>query len=160
MLWGAGGLERSTRRLSVRFGPANGKARALAAGHRGSRGGGAARGRVQRGRGWEAQRWQESALRQLRDLHQEYQSGGDASRYLTSVNALLKSVALQAYPRADVASRFGANWLQIINRDLPEAQRLGAEFNDAVYRKTPENLDVSRLFPAARYWICRHKVAP
>ncbi|MCX2976220.1 DUF4381 domain-containing protein [Candidatus Marimicrobium litorale] len=104
--------------------------------------------------------YRREALRQLQNLHQDYQSGGDASRYLASVNALLKSVALQAYPRADVASRFGATWLQIINRDLPEGQRLGAEFNDAVYRKTPENLDITRILPAARYWICHHKVTP
>ena len=102
--------------------------------------------------------YRREALKQLQNLHQDYQSGGDVPRYLAGVNALLKSVALQAYPRSEVASRSGATWLQIINRDLPEAERLGAEFNDAVYRDTTENLDVTRLLPAARHWIRHHKV--
>lgn len=102
--------------------------------------------------------YRRAALKRLQILHEEYQSGGGTSRYLSGVNALLKSVALHAYPRSEVASRSGEKWLHIVNQGLPEEQQLGEEFNDAVYRKTVEDIDIEKFLHAARYWINHHKV--
>lgn len=99
------------------------------------------------------------ALRRLDGLRAQYLSEGNNSHYLEQVNALLKSVALYACPRAGVAGQHGEHWRHFLNESLPPSEQLGPEFNDAVYRKTNPDIDIEQVHRAAHYWIKHHKVA-
>ena len=100
------------------------------------------------------------ALSQLELLHTEFLANRDASLYLSQINALLKSVALLAYPRAEVAAQHGANWRAFLNRSLPPTEQLPPVIDDAAYQKSCPNLDMAQVHRAAELWIARHKGTP
>ncbi|MCB1706075.1 MAG: DUF4381 domain-containing protein [Halioglobus sp.] len=97
------------------------------------------------------------ALAQLHTLHAQYQSDSRAVEYLGSVNALLKSVALHAYPRDTVASRHGADWREFLNASLPPELQLHSDFDNAVYRNSAPEIDLDRVHAAAQHWIKQHR---
>ncbi len=100
------------------------------------------------------------ALRQLDALHADLAQGRDDTlRYIESVNALLKSVALAAYPRPEVASRHGESWRAFLNAQLPDAEQFAEDFDDAAYRDPPPAIDTQQVHRSARYWIRHHRVA-
>ncbi len=100
------------------------------------------------------------ALLQLDSLQARYQTNGDDSRYLEHINALLKSVALLAYPRPEVAARHGESWRTFLNNSLPPAEHFQPAFDDAAYQKTCPEIDAVQVHRAAHYWIRHHKVTP
>ena len=102
-------------------------------------------------------RYRRVALLQLRALHMDYLAKLDAGQYLGQLNALLKSVALLAYPRAVVAAQHGADWRAFLNRSLPPGEQLPREFDTAVYQKTCPEIDVALVHNAAQHWIKRHR---
>jgi hypothetical protein len=99
------------------------------------------------------------ALRQLQTLFAECQDSQNEHQYLIELNTLLKSVALVAYPRDDVAASHGETWRAFLNSSLPPEQQFGSTLNDAVYQKTCPDIDVDKLHRSAQLWIKRHKAA-
>ena len=97
------------------------------------------------------------ALIQLQRLHTDYAARREYSQYLSELNTLLKSVALVAYPRADIAASHGEAWRAFLNTSLPREEHFESAFNDAVYQKTCPELDVQQLHRSAQHWIKRHK---
>lgn len=100
------------------------------------------------------------ALLQLQSLHTDYLAKPDASLYLGQINALLKSVALLAYPRAAVAAQHGGGWRTFLNRSLPNDAQLPPAFEYAAYQKTCPEIDVAQVQRAAQHWIKRHRATP
>lgn len=100
------------------------------------------------------------ALLQLQSLQRDYLAKSDAGLYLSQINALLKSAALLAYPRTEVAAQHGRTWREFLNRSLPPAEQLPPTFDDAVYQKTRSEIDVVHVHRAAQHWIRRHKAVP
>jgi hypothetical protein len=99
------------------------------------------------------------ALRQLQDLHARYQADAHTGRYLQGINALLKSAALLAYPRAAVAAQHGASWREFLNRSLPAGKQLPSEFDTALYQQHGPAIDVAQVQRAAEHWIKKHRAA-
>jgi hypothetical protein len=99
------------------------------------------------------------ALWQLQNLHAQYQVDAEATSYLQHINALLKSVALLAYPRAMVAAQHGANWREFLNRSLPPEAQLPTEFDTVVYQQHCPTIDVAHVHRAAEHWIKKHRAA-
>ena len=97
------------------------------------------------------------ALRQLQAIQVQYRQDGDSSRFITAVNALLKSVALVAYPRRDVASSSGEEWLEFLNGTLKPAEQLQSGFVDVLYSPHSPGPDLEEVQHSARSWIRRHK---
>ena len=97
------------------------------------------------------------ALIQLQRLHTDYAARREYSQYLSELNTLLKSVALVASPRADIAASHGEAWRAFLNTSLPREEHFESAFNDAVYQKTCPELDVQQLHRSAQHWIKRHK---
>jgi hypothetical protein len=97
------------------------------------------------------------ALRQLQALHAQYQVDGQIGSYLRNTNALLKSVALLAFPRTVVAAQHGASWRQFLNLSLPADAQLPNEFDDALYREQCPAIDVAQVQRAAEHWIKKHR---
>lgn len=104
--------------------------------------------------------YRRAALLRLQSLQADYATHHDASTYLAQLNALLKSVALRAYPRAQVAAKHGMQWRNFLNQDMPPEFHFPAGFDAAVYQKTCPDLDVAQLQAAARHWIRKHRATP
>ena len=98
------------------------------------------------------------ALLQLQSLHANQQVQSDGRQYLEEINALLKSVALHAYPRYEVAAQHGESWRTFLNRDLPPGDQFQPAFDDAAYQKSCPKIDITQLHRAAQHWIKHHKV--
>lgn len=94
---------------------------------------------------------------QLDQLYARYAQDRDTPALLTQVNALLKSVALVAYPRAEVAAMHGREWVGFLNAQLDGAE-FPQGFDNALYQPDAK-VDVSALEQAARAWIKHHRVA-
>lgn len=110
-------------------------------------------------RRYRANAYRRQALLQLEQLQREYQAGGNTSAFATRVNALLKRVALTAYPDEDVAAQHSASWQSFLNRQLQSGQPFPDDFATAAYRKDCPELDASQLQQAARQWIKHHRRA-
>lgn len=104
--------------------------------------------------------YRRQALRQLERAQQAYQENGDASHFLGQINMLLKSVALVAYPRSELASTHSGQWRDFLNRSLPQPLQLPSTFDNAAYQKSCPEIDVEQVHRAAQLWIKQHRAAP
>ena len=99
-------------------------------------------------------RYRREALRELdRTVH-----GPHAGRVI-AIAELLKRVALAAYPRDQVASLTGDEWLQFLDatgRTDAFTNGAGRVLGDALYR-TEAPVDVPELVDAVRHWIRHHR---
>ena len=102
--------------------------------------------------------YRRQALTQLEQLRQEHLQHKDDSAYLAGTNALLKSVALRAYPRREVAACSGDTWLDFLNSSCKQAGQFPADFVSAAYRKQCPPIDMEELYKSAACWIKRHEV--
>ncbi len=100
------------------------------------------------------------ALLQLQSLHTAYLAEPDTRVYVSQINALLKSVALLAYPRTSVAAQHGGHWREFLNRGLPPDAQLPPAFDDAAYQRACPDIDMGQVHRAAQQWIKHHKATP
>lgn len=98
------------------------------------------------------------ALQQLQRLQQEYLVERNTSAYLAKTNALLKSVALLAYPRREVAASSGEEWLSFLNNPLSDAEQFQPEFVTGAYQRVCPQIDMEQIHRSATKWIKRHEV--
>ena len=106
-----------------------------------------------------ANAYRRRALEQLRALQLQYAADGNATRFLTDTNALLKSVALCAYPRRDVASIHGEAWVNFLRTSVREDSGFDTDYSDALYRSPTSEVNCERFARAAQHWIRRHEAA-
>ncbi len=102
------------------------------------------------------------ALQQLQTIHTrlDQANGGDKHSAISNTNALLKSVALQVFPRHDIASLSGEAWLGFLNstrRSESTDTEFTAGFANAAYRAQVPELETGQLFRAAKNWILKHR---
>lgn len=98
-------------------------------------------------RHYRANAYRRAALRMLSG------AGDDPAR----IAEILRRTALAAYPRDQVASLFGSDWLGFLDRQIGgEAFRNGPgrAIASAPYRPTPPDAQLTRL---AETWIRRHR---
>lgn len=103
--------------------------------------------------------YRRQALRQLDELRSYHVANRDDLTYIEGINALLKSVALFAYPARDVASRHGECWRTFLNESLPSSEQFTEDFANAAYVNARPAIDTEQLHRSARFWIMHHKVA-
>ncbi|MFV8816463.1 DUF4381 domain-containing protein [Haliea sp. E17] len=96
------------------------------------------------------------ALAALADIRATYAGNGDGLACLIASNELLKSVALRAFPRRDVAGMSGEAWLRFLN-DSQGEESFDPALLVAQYRPTPPVQDVSRHLDASEQWIRKHR---
>lgn len=101
-------------------------------------------------------RYRSQGMCKLQEVQARYARDGDAARCRADINALLKSVALHAYPRTDVAALHGARWEAFLERTC-SASASFAGATDAHYRRDSDAVDVEQLCRAAATWIRRHE---
>jgi ABC-type nickel/cobalt efflux system permease component RcnA len=101
--------------------------------------------------------YRRQGLHQLAVLRHQLQQDQDAQAFAASVNALLKSVALHAYPRREVAASSGGPWLAFLRETggatLPEELAAGP------YRAST-GINTEELYRGAADWIRSHRPLP
>lgn len=86
-------------------------------------------------------RLQRRALAVLEALQVRYQRDGDAAALTRGVSTLLRRLALECYPRRDVAGLTGRSWLALLDAGLPDqpfSRGVGRLLVEAPYRPAPE----------------------
>lgn len=84
----------------------------------------------------------------------QYRATTDGRALLSQTSALMKRVALSRYPRRDVASLSGQQWLEFL-LDQPGGAALrpiANELKHAPYQSAPQ-LGADRLISAVRAWL-------
>jgi hypothetical protein len=104
-----------------------------------------------------ANAYRRQALAQLQQLQADYQIHRDNLLYLSHINALLKSAALQAYPRSEVAAQHGEVWRDFLNSSLPADTQLPPEFATANYQSACPDIDLEHIYRATQHWLKHHK---
>lgn len=111
------------------------------------------------------QRYRRQALSLLQQLYQRWQQPAadaeklDKREYLQQLNAVLKRVALTAYPQADTAALYGEPWCRFLrdSAGLPAfTEGVGQALASGPYQPQPE-VDVAALQQLAEDWIRQHR---
>lgn len=104
-------------------------------------------------------RYRRIALREARALFARWQQHNNTPAYLQAVNRLLKQTALVAYPRQQVASLNGPDWLGFLDAKLRRPRFTEPDLRDfaALYQAEPQGLAPETLHDAAQLWIRRHR---
>jgi hypothetical protein len=113
-----------------------------------------------------ANAYRRAALRELDYLFDLRLDEAGAGSALRALPGLLKRTALAAWPRAQVASLNGREWLDFLDRTGNMegfGEGAGSILTQIAYRSNeaikaiPDN-EVSRLFDLSRDWIKRHRI--
>ena len=119
---------------------------------------------IQLTRRWWRNRYRREALRRVKQLQQ--QAGGNALDVVAFLPYYIKVTALQAYPRAEVASLSGESWLAFL-----DAHYSGPPFTEGTGRKLLavsylpreqwqlNDSESDRLIQMVRQWIVTHHEA-
>jgi hypothetical protein len=105
-----------------------------------------------------ANRWRRAALAELNYLRDSEQLLSP-QRQLAQLSVLLRRVAIQCFPRIEVASLYGETWLIFLGRALgqPEAFQSGAgrmlDVGPYMRAVAIDMDDLSSLFALAEQWI-------
>ena len=98
-------------------------------------------------------------LRQLDSIQQQYGQERNTQQAVQAVNALLKGVALKAYPRREIAAVSGEAWYEFLLGSAPAGPAFDPAALSAQYRPEAGDINIEALIRAARHWISRHEVA-
>jgi hypothetical protein len=111
-----------------------------------------------------ANRYRKAALREIDRIEAELQADPDRrGEAVAALNELLKRTALSAWPRAEVASLAGGDWLVFLDATgtADELSRgPGRALAEAVYTPPDRAIEPERmaaLFAVARSWVRRHR---
>ena len=69
-------------------------------------------------RRYQADTYRRLAEGKLRTLHNTWLGNNDSKAFIAETNALLKSVALRAFPQKEVAAKNGDEWVKFLNQTL------------------------------------------
>ena len=105
-------------------------------------------------------RYRRLGLAQLREVEQRYRTDGDSLALAAAVNALLKTVALQAYPRTDVAGIHGQAWADFLNSTGGQAVSFDNSMAAAHYLPASDAPEPAQLCDQASLWIRQHRRQP
>lgn len=110
-------------------------------------------------RRYRANAYRRRALARLEQLAALHQQQHDPQQLLAETNALLKSVALLAYPRREVAASSGAAWLAFLNSGVAPSEQFPDVFVSGAYQPNCTDIDTDQVLRAASNWIQRHEAA-
>ena len=110
-------------------------------------------------RRFRANAYRRRALAQLQDLHEKYMADSNTGQYIGETNALLKSVAILAYPRRQVAASSGEEWRSFLNSKMQTGEQFPENFFTAAYQKVCPEMDMALVHRAAQRWIKQHEAA-
>jgi len=111
-------------------------------------------------RWWRRNAYRRVALEEVQAIYLQWQSDKDQQRYLHELHALLKRVALQAFPGSAVAALSGDSWLAFLDQQWRRPPNKG--FAESVtgsshYHPQPSATDIEQLQHLARNWLRQHR---
>jgi hypothetical protein len=98
-------------------------------------------------------------MQHLSEIELAYRNGESAILSMQKLTNLLKKAALMSYPREQVASLYGADWVHFLQASIPQydASRVMVLIQQSLYQ--PEiNEDISDLFVFARHWLRKQRI--
>ncbi len=98
-------------------------------------------------------------MQQLNQLEQTYQKKGSAIDSMQKLANLLKRAALMSYPREQVASLHGVDWVNFLQTSVPnyDTSKVMLIMQKSLYQ--PEiNQDISEVFIFARFWLKKQRI--
>lgn len=107
-------------------------------------------------------RYRRLAVAQLQALSSQLDKGDQPSHVIAAIGELLKRTALVAYPRQQVASLSGSDWLQFLNHSAAtdafssDTARL---LTHSAYQRAqppPSGRQTRAIIDAAHHWIDHH----
>lgn len=107
---------------------------------------------------WRANAYRREAITELDSYFANERS--EDKQLLTSVNALLKRVALSRFPRMDVAKLSGESWVAFLDSKIPGhdfTMGPGQVLIDGPYAETVAPVNRAALHQLARNWIKQHR---
>ncbi len=95
------------------------------------------------------------SLKEIDTIQEAFQSHRDNTRLVRELSVLLRRVCISRYPRVDVASLTGVEWVSFLDRNLdgkPFSEGDGIVLITEPYRKNPD-IDANALLSCCRSWI-------
>ncbi|WP_330924604.1 DUF4381 domain-containing protein [Candidatus Sororendozoicomonas aggregata] len=107
---------------------------------------------------WHKRRYRRRALSTLRKVVKAYEANGNKRQFAHDCNRLLKKVALQAYPRQNIASLNGDQWLVFLSQssENPQFSDSAAAALGSDRFKPDHELNVDQLHTLTLSWIKKH----
>ena len=109
---------------------------------------------------WRNQKMKKSAISKAREelsrITAEYQQNGDPLVLSRELSILLRRLCISLFPRTEVASLTGVEWLAFLDRYVqgaPFSQGQGRMLVDAPYRQSVEVDQVEDFVQQCRNWI-------
>ncbi len=104
--------------------------------------------------------YRRAGLARLAEIERQYAVDRDRAAAAQAINAMLKGVALNAFPRRDIAAASGAEWLAFLNSTMPAGPGFAPASVTDPYRPDAGEIDIAELLQVARNWVVKHRVAP
>ena len=111
-------------------------------------------------RRYQADAYRRLAAGKLQALHNAWLSDNDSTSFMAETNALLKSVALRAFPQREVAAKNGREWVEFLNQTLAGGANLESfpeDFAAAAYRADADAMNCDQVGQCAMAWIKNHR---
>ncbi|MEH6570387.1 MAG: DUF4381 domain-containing protein [Halioglobus sp.] len=112
-------------------------------------------------RRYQADAYRRLAAGKLQALHTAWLDSKDSKSFIAATNALLKSVALRAFPQREVAAKNGDQWVEFLNQGLAgsaDLKRFPEDFAAAAYRADAGAMNCDLVGQCAMAWIKYHRV--
>ena len=103
-------------------------------------------------------RYRREGLKIAGQILQHYETHGNRRQYAHDCNGLLKKVALHAFPRQEIASLVGAQWLDFLYQTSGNAlfKQSPAYALGSIRFDPAQEPDVRQLYPLTKSWIKKH----
>lgn len=118
-------------------------------------------------RNWNSNRYRRAALHQLQLLAQDIEDTEKRDAGLRQIPVLLKRTALSVYPRSQLASLSGKNWLDFLNSKVstasftePTAGLLDNLSFSVGALNTVDTKAADELLSACKHWLQHHQPDP
>jgi hypothetical protein len=109
-------------------------------------------------RSYRARAYRRTGAVHLSQLYADYEQHRDTTQFVSQGNALLKSVALNAFPADRVAASHGENWMQFLNDSTTGREEFDLAIGTAIYQPKGAQVDAESFHRAAQHWIRHHRV--
>ena len=103
--------------------------------------------------------YRRQGLAELDRIRSRWQTDGDHLHCLTEANALLKAVALRAYPRRDIAGISGREWQDFLDEAMTDSGDFELRLLQAQYLREVGDVGLDRHLAHCANWIKRHRVS-
>jgi hypothetical protein len=113
---------------------------------------------------WLKNRYRREALDELQLLENSIQKSSEKDAGLRQVPVLLKRTALSVYPRSDVASLTGKDWIGFLNSGLKTpvfTESIAGTLEKVAYSTAAQgpadSASITALLTASRHWLKNHQ---